>query len=451
MTGFASKGPTGGALRQVIEDALDADGLTLADLTVLSPQRDPFRLDTRSGHINGEWFAEHLAEVSGGRPRHLRGIHYAFSMLPGLKRPNGRRYRNDHRDWQWLGDTAAKAARWLSKVPFEAIVDERNEPATIFRGSTFSTGPTIAGSLVAWLSISGAPPVFDLHASEPHPTCHVVVPQPYHLIVFAEKTSILDILRPIAARFGADIYPAAGEISDTRIDEMAIDGAKDGRPMRVFAVTDFDPAGFQMAISIARKLQAFKAMLFPDLQFEVRRIGLTAEQVQEYDLPSTPLKPTELRASAWRKRFGVEQTEVDALAALRPQVLADIIRQALQPFHDDTLGKRIAAAERDWTLAARKSLKSKTDSALFERLKAEAEQMVADLQQHSDDVHARIEELGERLQSSLPTVKLPAAKAPVPQLDPALYGKPLISTDWSWTEQTTALIQHKRYIEEGGE
>ena len=84
-----------------------------------------------------------------------------------------------------------------------------------------------------------------------------------------------------------------------------------------------------MAVSIGRKLQAFRDQLFPSLAFEVVPIALTEEQVRSLDLPSTPLKETEKRADRWREAHGgLEQTEVDALATLRPAVLREIIRAA---------------------------------------------------------------------------------------------------------------------------
>ena len=112
---------------------------------------------------------------------------------------------------------------------------------------------------------------------------------------------------------------------------MASDGAADGRPMVVLYFADCDPSGWQMAISVSRKLQALKALEFDDLELEVHRVALTPEQVREYGLPSTPLKDTERRADKWTAAMGVEQTEIDALAALQPDVLTAMARDAIAP------------------------------------------------------------------------------------------------------------------------
>jgi len=70
--------------------------------------------------------------------------------------------------------------------------------------------------------------------------------------------------------------------------------------------------------------------------------------VEELELPSTPLKATEARASRWREVMGHEQTEIDALAALNPNALIDIVREAIRPYYDATLSERTAEAEEDW-------------------------------------------------------------------------------------------------------
>ena len=80
---------------------------------------------------------------------------------------------------------------------------------------------------------------------------------------------------------------------------------------------------------------------FPALDLQLHRCALTAEQVRTLALPSTPMKDTERRADRWRERFGVEQTEIDALATLRPNELAKIVKAAVAPYWDATLAQRI--------------------------------------------------------------------------------------------------------------
>src|SRR5215212_2550363 len=120
-------------LRQTLDDAIaEANGtkLSLKDLTVLSPQIDPFRLDTPARHRDGQWLvatARDLGVLSGGRQIHLRGLHYAITMAskPYVK-PDGTTFVNNEDNWNWLADVAAKAARFLGYIDFDRIFDKRN-------------------------------------------------------------------------------------------------------------------------------------------------------------------------------------------------------------------------------------------------------------------------------------------------------------------------------------
>src|SRR5215469_4820195 len=53
----------------------------------------------------------------------------------------------------------------------------------------------------------------------------------FHFVIFGEKASLEDVLLPIARAKQADLYLPTGEISDTLLHQIAMDAAKDGRPM----------------------------------------------------------------------------------------------------------------------------------------------------------------------------------------------------------------------------
>jgi hypothetical protein len=71
--------------------------------------------------------------------------------------------------------------------------------------------------------------------------------------MFGEKSSLADALSPLAEAYEADLYLPTGEISDTLLHHMASVADRDGRSMAVLCLSDCDPAGWQMPISIARK------------------------------------------------------------------------------------------------------------------------------------------------------------------------------------------------------
>ena len=145
--------------------------------------------------------------------------------------------------------------------------------------------------------------------------------------------------------------------------------ADDGRPCRIFYLSDFDPTGFHMPVEVSRKLQALIDDRFEGLDVQMHRCALTADQVRQLGLPSTPMKETERRADKWRDRFGVEQTEIDALATLRPQELTKIVKAAIAPYWDKTLHAR--------TLDARDEAQREASRILGEIVEGHRDQFAA--------------------------------------------------------------------------
>lgn len=421
-------------LRRLLEDTAAEQGCGMKDLTVLATRNDPFRLDTAAHHRDGEWLAVTAAELGlGERTIHTRGLHY---MVIGRPKPDGTPYTNTDKDWTWLSEHAAKSARWLGYIPFEQIVDQRN-----------------AAPIVEIFKRPDPVPYITVGINVEIPDAEDIIPradvedftgtQPYKLVIFGEKSSLADVLRPLAREYKADLYLPTGEISDTQIHTMARVAADDGRPMVVLTFSDADPAGWQMPISIARKLQAFRAGLYPQIEFQVRRVALTPDQVREYGLPSTPLKNEEKRADKWRQAMGTEQTEIDALASLRPDLLVTIVREALDPFFDPTLDARVFEAQSRWLDEAQDALDDQVDARLLARIRAEA----------ADKLEAMAEEidaLNRSLHLTTGEIVLPAPEVPAAELNGRVHGVPLLDSRWPFAQQCRRLIDSKAYLTEDG-
>lgn len=421
-----------GVLRSVLTKACLESGCSLGALTVLSPQIDPYRIDTPAGHANGKWLAEQLAHlVKRGKRIHWRGLFYKIVVAGDISKPDSSTFVNTEENWEWLQADAGKAARWLGYIPFDRISDNRNADPIVFRKA--SVKPEAFVSIGLDIKI---PDVSDL---EPKPfTAGFVGRQPYGFVMFGEKASLQDVLLPIARAKGADLYLPTGEISDTLVYQLAKEANDDGRPLVVFTFTDSDPAGRQMSVSIGRKLQAFKDLFFPELEFEVVPVALTIEQVRELNLPSTPLKATEKRADRWRAEFGVEQTEIDALETLRPNTLREIAEAAFTPYFDSTLEDRVEVAHEDWLEQAQIAIDEQINGAVLEALKEEATEKLA-------SIEAMIAEINEKVRLAGDHFRLPIIAVPQPEIDEAAVRQALVSFEDDWVTATRALIQRKQY------
>jgi hypothetical protein len=416
LNGFGASLNGFGALRSILETACLETKCSLGELTVLSVQIDPYRLDTPAGHRIGQWAAEQFNHaVPRGKKIHWRGLHYTIVVRGDVRKPDDSVFVNTDEDWKWLSEAAGKAARWLGYIPFDRIIDNRNAAPIIHRKARVR--PRALVSVGVDVAIPSAE---DL---EPAPIAEgFVARQPYHFVLFGEKASLEDVLLPVARVKQADIYLPTGEISDTLLHQIASDANVDGRPLVVFTFSDSDPAGHQMPISIGRKLQAFRDLLFPKLRFEVVPVALTVEQVEQLGLPSTPLKETEKRADRWREAFGTEQTEIDALATLRPDVLRQIAEDAFDPYFDRTLEDRVDEARDVWMQEAQEAINAQIDPEILAALREEAAGRLAELE-------TAIAEINERLRLAADHFTLPTIRVPRPEIDEDAERQALVNFD----------------------
>jgi hypothetical protein len=418
-----------GPLRAALDRVIAEQGCSLKDLTVLAPQNDPFRVDTPARHRDGEWLATTARDLGlGERKIHLRGLHY---MMIGRPKPGGAPYRNTDADWLWLQGDAAKAARWLGYIPFDQIVDQRNAEPEVREYSR----PEPWAYLTVGIDVD-LPDAADIMPGLAVEDFRGV--QPYRITMAGEKSSLADVLGPVARDYGADLYLPTGEMSDPLVYRIARTAAADERPLVVLYFADCDPAGWQMPISAGRKLQAFRELLGGRFEFEVHRVALTPDQVREYGLPSTPLKDTEKRAGSWQREMHVEQTEIDALASLRPDLLRQIARDALAPFYDHDLGRRVAHARSEWIRESLEIINRDVDGERLARIRAEAERKLAGMRE-------QIAELNDQLRIDAGDFDLPEMVIPGPDLDGREPPHPLLESWWPFAEQCQALIDSKAY------
>jgi hypothetical protein len=407
--------------------SLEAAGGSMKSVTVLAPQNDPFRVDTPAGHRDGAWLRDTLDRLKITGQRHLRGLHY---ILIGQPKPNGEPYINTDKDWLWLA-MAAKAARWNKYISFDRIVDQRNAEPVICGWEPPNPRPYV------WVDFEvTVPDVEDLT-----PQAGVMgftAAQSYHLVLVGEKSSLRPVLESVAGQHQADLYLPTGEISDTQAYMMARAAIADGRPMVVLYFADCDPSGWQMPISLSRKLQGLRIIEFDNLEWQIHRVGLLPEQVREYGLPSTPLKDTERRADKWVQATGVEQTEIDALAALQSKLLRQIANDAIAPFYDHTLNGRVRQAISQWRGQAQQILDENTGD--MEWLRADVATQLAEKRDEIRELLDTVRVNADELEFDLPPTIVPSAV-----LSDELPGSALCDSRWSFTEQCQRLIASKNY------
>ena len=151
--------------------------------------------------------------------------------------------------------------------------------------------------------------------------------------VWCESRSLAGTVQRTCEELGVDLYPAGGFASDTFVYEAAQEIEYIGKPTVLLYLGDYDPAGLLIDQDIIRKLREH----LPEQDVELRRLAITAEQIEQYNLPTKPRKAGD------RRRLDIASTvEAEALPA---GTLREMLRDAVDEYLPDGVRERTKRAE----------------------------------------------------------------------------------------------------------
>ena len=466
-----------------IKDMAKEQGIRVKDLCVLSPANDPFYTGRPAELKAAQWFASLWERFGYTTGIHLRRVHYqVVSQDPPVMRPDsGRPYQNTERDWAYLM-SASKYARYLRLVEPDAFVDRRNPEAKIFAHWDDSdwNDPRPRYGLEDYGSdpwdayrLPELPELRGIGGGLPSIPGFVVggydeIQQDYHVEVWVEKTTMDDVLVPLCRGYRVNLVTFAGEPSMTAVVNFMRRVRDAKRPARILYVSDYDPAGLGMPINVARKIEFFQRENGGDVDIRLQPVVLTAGQVAKYDLPRVPVKDTELRKAAWERDHGQGQVELDALEALHPGDLRDIVMGAILAYYDPELWRKARVQKRaltdalddirrgvlDYYADDRSELESdyETLGHDFQEIRDSFAELVADFQQRIDayqermgDIRTRGRELYEAIYEGLSDVSVDTDYYPLPDPDlPQESDGMLYASERDYLDQLKAYESYKR-------
>lgn len=142
--------------------------------------------------------------------------------------------------------------------------------------------------------------------------------------LWVEKAALAGVLQPLADEWHVTLMVNRGYSSASAMYEAAerlrVAEANGQKPV-VLYLGDHDPSGEDMVRDVQHRFEVF------GVDVEVVKVGLTMEQVDEYNPPPNPAKMTDSRAAAYVAEHGGSSWEVDALP---PDVLNRLIRSAIR-------------------------------------------------------------------------------------------------------------------------
>jgi hypothetical protein len=307
------------------------------DLCALTVQNDPFNAEVPYRKRAAEWFAELYRQYGFGVGTHIRRIHYRLvSQTSPIIMPNGKPYENTENCSVTLG-TASRDARYLGLVDINDFVDRHNGETIVNLTDVYGRDASLELDNSSWDDIS-LPSLPTLCFSAPK------VPQRYHLEIICEKSTVDDILIPLGKKYEINVTCCVGEISLTRCLDIIKRAIASRRPVRILYLSDFDPGGDSMPVACARKIEFLLRKMKLVLDIQLRPVVLTHEQCVELKLPRTPIKEKEKRAGRFQERFGEGATELDALEALHPGKLENILTQEIERYYDIELDENVDGA-----------------------------------------------------------------------------------------------------------
>jgi hypothetical protein len=320
----------------------------LETLIALSSKNDPYLADRPARRAAAEWFAEQWVWFEMPPGAHVRRLHYRLvSQENLLTLPNGSGlYVNTLLCSQML-NRASGDARYLGLIPDGVIADHRNPEATIHLADTIDQpADVLLQEGTVWNRTDETRSEKTVLSLPSLTLQQPIITQRYHLEIWAEKSTMNDILLPIGRQYGINVVTAAGETSLTACELLVARVRASGRPCRIFFLSDHDPAGDKMPQSAARKIE-YVIGGDTSVDIQLNPIAVTSEQCEQLSLPRSPIKGTETRAKKFEERFGEGGVELDALEALHPGLLAQMRETQIARYFDADLAANVRRVGND--------------------------------------------------------------------------------------------------------
>lgn len=201
--------------------------------------------------------------------------------------------------------------------------------------------------------------------------------QPTRVEVWIEKDALIGVIERVCRDYDVPHFSCRGYVSQSEMWARAQamgEWVEEGVRPVVFHLGDHDPSGIDMTRDIAKRLNVFVAVDYlhkningiDDLMEEnedltrrqalylhmgehlhvdhdelmdegvvkVVRLGLTMDQVRQYDPPPNPAKLTDVRSTDYIELYGPSSWELDAL---EPSVINQLIADAVSDVVDDEI------------------------------------------------------------------------------------------------------------------
>lgn len=163
--------------------------------------------------------------------------------------------------------------------------------------------------------------------------------QPRRIEVWIEKDALAGVFQRVCEELDVAYFSCRGYTSQSEMWAAAQRlrrYERAGQETVILHFGDHDPSGLDMTRDIQDRLSLFRSDVAVD------RLALTRAQIDQYQPPPNPAKVTDSRFERYQQEHGNESWELDAL---RPDVLAGLVRDAVTALRDEALWDAAVAEE----------------------------------------------------------------------------------------------------------
>lgn len=161
--------------------------------------------------------------------------------------------------------------------------------------------------------------------------------QEHRVFVIVEKAALAGVLERVCQKFDVPMLAARGYPSVSIVRELVrehfVPTIFDQQAI-ILHFGDHDPSGIDMTRDLEERIEMFSEEYVEAGANApiVRRIALTMDQIDEQKPPPNPAKATDARFDGYRRKFGLESWELDAL---KPEYLSALVTTQIGLYIDE--------------------------------------------------------------------------------------------------------------------
>lgn len=157
------------------------------------------------------------------------------------------------------------------------------------------------------------------------------VDQPCRIYCIVEKEALAGVLQRVCSKYDIPLLAARGYPSASVLREFAkAELMSSTQRILILHLGDHDPSGIDMSRDLEERLR----LLSRRSAFELIRVALTMDQIEDQGPPPNPAKTTDSRFAEYEALYGYESWELDAL---QPRFLTRLVEEHVLEVLDEGL------------------------------------------------------------------------------------------------------------------